>query len=327
MIKILNILIVFIIFNVSSVKAEIIDKNIQVDTFEFIGQQAQSIYDDVTKGIDKGVEKVAKDLAKQTSILFSATYGVWLIWQVMRAVWNRDGKQLFDIVFIKTVILGVCVFLVNNVNVINKYIQKPILQTYEMFGGVIIGGNFETKIVELASQLSQVFYALNSGSGNILVNLGQILISIVVMFLLFLLFTQIFLTLIKNYFRIMLPFSISPILAMFFFFPTLRPIPLKAFNIALDSIIKQGFLFIVVIIMSDVYSQTLSSLGENIQIEGLVMIIILTLVYKEFITVAESMSSELIGTQNMGVAPQSSLIGGLLGAGASIYRSIIILHQ
>ncbi|MDR0483929.1 MAG: type IV secretion system protein [Alphaproteobacteria bacterium] len=295
------------------IKAEIVDKNWQSETFEVIGQKSQSVYDQITKSIADNVEKIARSLSKQTAVIFSAIFSIWLMWQVILAVYSRDTSQLMSIITKRLILLAIISYLINNITAINKYIQKPLLQTYELFGGIIMGGNIDTQIVNLATQLSKVFYALNSSSGNWLTNAGQIILSLIVMFLLFSLFVQIFLILIKNYFRIMLPFAISPILTMFYFFPSFRQIPLKAINIVIDGIIKQGFIFIVVIIMSSIYANVLASIGEDINLEALIIVVIITLVYKEFLNVAESLSSELIGTQNMGTAGRSSLIGGLAG--------------
>ncbi len=292
------------------------------ELFSDIGIEAQSIFEEVQKSIEKNVNLVAKGLSRYVATLLGSLYTIWLIWRVFKAIVDNDGKEFIKILLKQTAVLIAVLFLIDNLNVLNLYLQQPIIKTYNAFGQTLLQtsmgiSNNKELIRTIADLMNNSVNEINNADkvtiwGDIL----QLLLAVVVFIMLFLVFIQIFLTLITNYFKIMLPFAISPILLMFFFFPSLRQIPIKALNIALDGIIKQGFIIMVVIIMASILENSLAS--DRDFLDKLLIILIVSFIYKQLITTADSLSSELIGTQQLGVNPTQGfgLLGGLAGAGA-----------
>lgn len=290
------------------------------DLFSNVGTEAQGIFETVQDSILKQVNLVAKSLSRYTATLLGSLYSMWLLWRVFKAIVDNDGKEFVKILFKQTAVLIVVLFLIYNLDVLNLYLQTPVIKTYNAFGQSLLQtslgvSNSRELISTIGDLMNNSVNEINSKDTlSIWGDIMQVLLAVVVFAMLFLVFIQIFLTLITNYFKIMLPFAISPILLMFFFFPSLRQIPIKALNIMLDGIIKQGFIIMVVIIMSSTLE---SSLTSDIDfLDKLLIILIFSFIYKQLLTTADSLSSELIGTQQLGVNPTQG--GGLLGAMAGV---------
>ncbi len=293
----------------------------KVFAFEAVGEVSQTIYTQIQGNILNQVNLVAKSLAKYTATLLGSLYTAWLMWHIFKAVVDSNGKEFIKLVFKQSFVLIACLLFIYNIDLLNKYLQKPVEDTFNMFGNSIlqnslgISGN-SGLIKDLALQMQDISLALIGEKYSLLnFNVINLLVKLLVVLMLFVIFIQIFLILITNYFKIMLPFAISPILLVFFFFPSLRQIPIKALNIMLDGIIKQGFIIMVVVIMSATLKTALTNGGYGLNmfdLNQLLIIIIVSFIYKQLLTTADSLSSELINTQQLGVNPTQG--GGLLGA-------------
>lgn len=291
---------------------------IGVDTLKGLGKVSNEAVQIIINSANSKTDAVMKITAYSTYALLVTVYIIFVIYTVTKLIVQGNGMLgLVKFVLPSFFLFSIISFLLLNISFITKYLQIPLLQIYKSFGGAVLGYNGNALITDIANKCTTVFDALNQNTGSILTNAGGVILSLFVLFLMFLIFLHIVLLLVKNYIKIILPFAFSPILLIAFVFPTFRALPMKALNIVLDGILKQGSLMFVIAVMTDVFSFSVKMVASEAGGTGMITVLIIAFVYKDLLQTAEQFSSEIMGTQSL--SPVASNIGMAASFGAGMF--------